>query len=204
MYNNLLSYGDFIQLKNNCNSKKLLEEINGFEWKRYNPRKNVERYGLSVTSENGELDGKDLDSLYELSKETGKVYSEDSFTSLTPVYHKSKEVQKLVDPYKPWLCRTHFLNFRKGGYFPPHRDSYKFGEQKFMRLIVPIKKCNPSWLYFMYEDKILNFNRGYTYFLNTNKQHHIFSFSNDSTMLVMNIKCCKESIDKIFEDILWK
>jgi hypothetical protein len=73
-----------------------------------------------------------------------------------------------------------------------------------MRLIVPIKKCNPSWLYFMYEDKILNFNRGYTYFLNTNKQHHIFSFSDDSTMLVMNIKCCKEAIDKIFEDILWK
>ena len=65
--------------------------------------------------------------------------------------NKSKEVQKLVDPWKPWLCRTHFLNFKKGGYFPPHIDSYKFGEQKFIRLIVPIKKCNPSFLYFVYQ-----------------------------------------------------
>ena len=138
MYNNLLSYGDFIQLKNFCNSKELLEEIKEFEWKQYNPRKNINRYGLSVTSEDGSLNGKDLDSLYELSKETGKVYDEDSFTVLTDVYHMSKQVKKLIDPWKPWLCRTHFLNFKKGGYFPPHIDSYKFGEQKFIRLLVPI------------------------------------------------------------------
>ena len=29
-------------------------------------------------------------------------------------------------------------------------------------------------------------------------------FSDDSTMLVMNIKCCKESLDKIFQMMLWK
>ena len=40
------------------------------------------------------------------------IYDEDNFTTLTDVYHKSKEVQKLVDPFKPWLCRTHFLNFK--------------------------------------------------------------------------------------------
>ena len=204
MYSDLLSYGDFIQLNNSCNSKQLLDEIKEFEWIKYNPRKDVERYGLSVTSSDGTRNGVDLDSLYELSKEQGKIYDEDNFTTLTDVYHKSKEVQKLVDPWKPWLCRTHFLNFKKGGYFPPHIDSYKFGEQKFIRLIVQIKKCNPSFLYFVYEDKLLNFNRGYTYFLNTNKKHTIFSFSDDSTMLVMNIKCCKESIEQIHNLLLWK
>ena len=204
MYNDLLSYGDFIQLNNSCNSKELLEEIKDFTWFRYNPRKNVERYGLSVTSEDGKLTGKDLDSLYEYSKEMGKIYDEDDFTTFTDVYYKSTQVQKLVDPFKPWLCRTHFLNFRKGGYFPPHIDNRGTKGKQFIRLLVPIRKCNPSFLYFMYEDKLLNFNRGYTYFLNTNKKHAIFSFSNDSTMLVMNIKCCQEAIDKIHELILWR
>jgi len=204
MYSDLLTYGDFIQLKNSCNSKELLEEIKDFVWYKYNPRKNVERYGLSVTSEDGKLTGKDLDSLYEYSKEMGKIYDEDDFTTFTDVYYKSKQVQKLVDPFKPWLCRTHFLNFRKGGYFPPHIDNRGKHGKQFIRLLVPIRKCNPSFLYFMYEDKLLNFNRGYTYFLNTNKKHAIFSFSDDSTMLVMNIKCCQEAIDKIHELMLWK
>ena len=184
MYNDLLSYGDFIQLNNSCNSKELLEEIKDFEWIKYNRRKNINRYGLSITSSDGTRNGVDLDSLWELSKEEGKIYDEDNFTTLTDVYHKSKEVQKLVDPFKPWLCRTHFLNFKKGGYFPPHIDSYRFGEQKFLRL--------------------LNFNRGYTYFLNTNKKHAIFSFNDESIMLVMNIKICKESVKKIHELMMWK
>ena len=204
MYNDLLSYGDFIQLNNFCNSKELLEEIKDFEWIQYNRRKNINRYGLSVTSSDGTRNGLDLDSLWELSKEHNKIYDEDNFTTLTDVYHKSKEVQKLVDPFKPWLCRTHFLNFKKGGYFPPHIDSYRFNEQKFLRLLVPIQKCNPSWLYFMYEDKLLNFSRGYTYFLNTNKKHAIFSFDDESIMLVMNIKVCKESVKKIHDLMLWK
>ena len=204
MYNDLLSYGDFIQLNNSCNSKELLEEIKDFAWLKYNPRKNVERYGLSITSEDGKLTGKDLDSLYELSKETGREYDEDSFTTLTDVYHKSIQIQKLVDPFKPWLCRTHLLNFRKGGYFPPHIDNRGFQGKQFIRLLVPIRKCNPSFLYFMYEEKLLNFNRGYTYFLNTNKKHAIFSFSDDSTMLVMNLECCKESIEQIQRHMLWR
>ena len=204
MYSDLLTYGDFIQLKNSCNSKELLEEIKDFEWKQYIPRKNVIRYGLCITSNDGSLNGEDLDSLYEYSKEKGRICDEDEFTTLTDVYYKSKEVQKLVNPFKPWLCRTHLLNFRKGGYFPPHVDFRGTKGKQFIRLLVPIKKCNPSWLYFMYEDKLLNFSRGYTYFLNTNKKHAIFSFDDDSIMLVMNIKVCKESIDKILDMILWK
>ena len=145
-----------------------------------------------------------MDSLYELSKETGREYDEDSFTTLTGVYHKSKQIQKLVDPFKPWLCRTHLLNFKKGGYFPPHIDNRGFQGKQFIRLLVPIRKCNPSFLDFMYEDKLLNFNRGYTYFLNTNKKHAIFSFSDDSTMLVMNLECCKESIEQIQRYMSWR
>ena len=204
MFNNLLTYGDLIELKLDCNSKKLLEEIKDFEWKRYNPRKDINRYGLSITSEDGSLNGKDLDSLAELTKETGTIYDEDSFTKLTDVYYKSKEVQKLIEPFKPWLCRTHFLNFRKGGYFPPHIDNRLVDKTKFIRILVPIKKIKPSYLYFIHDGNILNFNRGSAYFLNTNKQHCIFSFNDDCIMLVMNLKATDDCIRKVFDLMRWK
>ena len=203
-YNNLLSFGDVIELRLQCNTSKCLDNIRKFQWKQYNPRKNINRYGLSVTSSDGTMNGIDLDSIAEYNKENNTKYNESSFKTFTEVYHKCGETQKLVEPFKPWLWRTHFLNFKKGGYFPPHIDSYRFNEQKFLRLLVPIQKCNPSWLYFMYEDKLLNFNRGYTYFLNTNKKHAIFSFNDESIMLVMNIKICKESVKKIHELMMWK
>ena len=204
MFTNLLTYGDVIELDLTCNSMKLLEEIKDFEWKRYNPRKNIPRYGLSVTSEDGKLTGKDLDSLYELSKETGTIYNEDSFTTLTDVYYKSKQVQKLVEPFKPWLCRTHFLNFKKGGYFPPHIDNRTLDKTQFLRILVPIKKVKPSYMYFIHDGNILNFNRGSAYFVNTNKVHSIFSFNNDCTMLVMNLKATNDCIKKEFELMRWK
>jgi hypothetical protein len=212
-YNQLLTYGDFIPLKISCNTDKLFEEIKDFQFAQYNPRKNIPRYGLSITSLDGSINGKDLDSLYELSKEENVKYDEDSFTTLTDVYYKSKEVQELVDPFKPWLCRTHFLSFNRGGYFPPHIDNYRFAEQRFMRLLVPLRTCNPPSLYFMLEDKPLIFNEGYTYFVNTNKRHAIFSFDSQldneptikhTTMLVMNIKCCEESIKAVFNNMLCK
>ena len=42
--------------------------------------------------------------------------------------------------------------------------------------------------YFMYEDKLLNFEHGRAYFLNTNKSHTLFSYNN-SYMVVLNVDC---------------
>ena len=202
MYSDLLTYGDFIQLKNSCNSKELLEEIKDFEWKQYNPRKNVNRYGLSITSNDGSLNGEDLDSLYEYSKEKGRICDEDEFTTLTDVNYKSKEVQKLVNPFKPWLCRTHFLNFRRGGYFPPHRDHSK-GIQNTFRLIVPIQNFNPPFCRFILEDTTLYWEQNKMYFLNTTKHHTLFNASpkRDSIWLIINAKLCKETIDFVIDNL---
>ena len=113
-------------------------------------------------------------------------------------------MQKLVDPFKPWLWRTHFLNFRRGGYFPPHRDMRTSKEQKSMRLLVPISLCHPSDMYFMYEDKPLYFKYGSVYFLNTNKKHSIFSYSDKAIMLVMNVECNEDSVEKVTKLFRWK
>mgnify|MGYP001340943520 FL=1 len=203
-YHQLISYGDQIELETRCNPDRLLKEIKDFEWKQYNPRKEINRYGLSVTSSDGTRNGIDLDSLYEYNRENNTKFDEDSFKTFTDVYYKSEEVQKLVEPFKPWLWRTHFLNFRKGGYFPPHRDMRTSKEQKSMRLLVPISLCNPSDMYFMYEDKPLYFKYGSVYFLNTNKKHSIFSYSDKAIMLVMNVECTEDSVEKVTKLFRWK
>ena len=169
MYNNLLSFGDVIELRLQCNVSKLLDNIKPFDWKQYNPRKQINRYGLSVTSLDGSMNGIDLDSIAEYNKENNTSYNESSFKTFTEVYHKCDETKKLVEPFKPWLWRTHFLNFRRGGYFPPHRDMRRVDEQESFRILVPLKCCNPPSLYFMYEDKPLYFSMGSAYFVNTNK-----------------------------------
>ncbi len=203
-YNNLLSFGDVIELRLNCNASKCLDNIRKFEWKQYNPRKNINRYGLSVTSSDGTMNGIDLDSLAEYNIENGTHYTEKDFTEFTEVYHKCDETKKLVEPFKPWLVRTHFLNFKRGGFFPPHRDQRSIKEQEYMRILVPIRTCNPPGLWFMMDEKPLHFQMGTAYFVNTNKMHTIFSFEDNAYMLVMNVKCTDESIKKVGELIRWK
>ena len=58
-------------------------------------------------------------------------------------------------------------------------------------------------LFFVYEDKILNFEHGRAYFLNTNKSHTLFSYG-DSYMVVLNVDCndeTKEILCKNFQVI---
>ena len=109
MYNNLLSFGDVIELRLQCNVSKLLDNIKPFDWKQYNPRKQINRYGLSVTSLDGSMNGIDLDSIAEYNKENNTSYNEASFQTFTEVYHKCDETKKLVEPElygKTLLLRT--------------------------------------------------------------------------------------------------
>tara|TARA_A100001015_G_C14638766_1_gene574599 strand:- start:53 stop:667 length:615 start_codon:yes stop_codon:yes gene_type:complete len=192
MYNSLLSYGDLIPLNIKCNVEKLIFQTKGFEYLKYNPRKDIQRYGLSITSLKGELDGIDLDSLKEYNKENNTNYDELSFKKFTAVYRANMEIQRIVKPFKEYVGRSHLLMLPKGGYFPPHRDLPVYIEQQnSLRILVPLKGCNPPDMYFMYEDKPLYFEHGRAYFLNTNKSHSLFSM-NGSLMVVLNIEANEE------------
>ena len=191
-YNSLLSFGDLIPLKLKCDVKKLFDETEKFVYLKYNPRKDIERYGLSITSLDGSLNGVDLDSIKEYNKENNTEYDELSFNKFTEVYHTSSEIQKIVEPFKNHIGRSHILHLAEGGYFPPHRDLPVYVEQQnSLRVLVPLKGCNPPDMYFMYEDKPLHFEHGRAYFLNTNKAHNLFAFK-DSYMIVLNIKTSEE------------
>ena len=74
-YNNILSFGDFIPLKISCNVSKLFDEIKHFSYSKYNPRTDIERYGLSITSLDGELGGIDLDSFKQYNEEHNTNYT---------------------------------------------------------------------------------------------------------------------------------
>jgi len=199
-YNSLLSFGDLIPLKLKCDVKKLFDETEEFVYLKYNPRKDIERYGLSITSLDGSLNGIDLDSIKEYNKENNTEYDELSFNKFTKVYHTSPEIQKIVEPFKNHIGRSHILSLQEGGYFPPHRDLPVYVEQQnSLRILVPLKGCNPPDMYFMYEDKPLHFEHGRAYFLNTNKSHNLFSFKG-SEMIVLNIKT-NEEVYKIIGDL---
>ena len=48
-------------------------------------------------------------------------------------------------------------------------------ENKSFRLFLPIYNCNPPFNYFILDDKILHFEHGRMYFLNTCKEHIEFT-----------------------------
>ena len=98
-YNSLLSFGDLIPLKIICNVKKLFDEVKDFNYLQYNPRKDIKRNGLSITSLDGNMDGVDLDSVKEYNKENNTEYDELSFQAFTSVYYESQEIQKITEPF---------------------------------------------------------------------------------------------------------
>ena len=68
LFDTIARYGDIIPLNYKLDYKKFEEGLKLFDdkWVQYNPRKNIPRYGLSITSLDGGFSGRpDLDSLKE-------------------------------------------------------------------------------------------------------------------------------------------
>ena len=194
-YERLLSYGNIFPLQLYCEPSVILKDIRNFKFSDYNPSKPNNRKGLSITSLDGKVNGIDLDSLRDLPHDEG------DFRCTTDVYHQSRELYRALKPYKPWLCRSHFINMRKGGYFPPHRDEFT-EKQEYFRIIIPISFFNPPDHYFIYDDKILNLNLGRGYFMNTNVCHSLFSYSDEAMFIVLNIESCEDSHKTIIKNLL--
>lgn len=205
-YERLLSYGNIIQLGLKCDVSRMMNEISAFTFRPYNRFKPQNpRTGLSITSLDGSLQGDDLESLYEIAAYNNQQpLSEMDFKIPTDVYHASQEVRKIVNPFKRFLGRTHFLNFKTGGFFPPHRDDRGAAEQETFRIIVPLIDCAAPHFYYIFDEEIVNLRHGYAYFMNTNLQHAAFSFSNSVTMMVMNIEACPESYQIVIDNIFKK
>ena len=172
-----------------------------YSYVRYNPRKNIQRYGLSVTSLDGKMNGiPDLDSLYEYNKENNTNIAEKDCNVPTQVYHEP-EMKNLLTPFEGDLFRTHILRLDPGGFFPPHRDSFKNPEC--FRLLVPLMNCNPPNTYFILDGLIItNWELGRMYFVNTIKEHTLFNASFDSSYwLVLNINLNDATVNNVLNNL---
>jgi len=194
LYSILTRFGDYYPLKLKNDVGNLIEDLNrNFEWVQYNPRKNINREGLSITSLDGGMSGKpDLDSLYEHYFETGIALGEADFNTKTPVYSYFKD---WLDPLESYLGRTHVIRLNNGGYFPPHRDNKNTSIHSF-RLFLPLNYDRDT-TFFMLENNKMEFENGVMYFIDTAKMHTLFNASqNPFYFVVANIILTDESIDK--------
>ena len=202
LYQQLTQYGTVFELKPYM--KNTREFVNwteeNFKYVQYNPRKKIDRQGLSITSLDGGVSGiPDLDSLHEYNKEHGTNYNELDFSVPTPVFaHPS--LKKIIGVFKPYMFRTHVLKINPGGFFPPHRDI--LGDFDSFRLIIPLMNCNPPSGNFIVDGKLQHWQEGKLYFVDTAKLHYLFqSDFNSSYWIIINLKTSLDSLTAVLSNM---
>lgn len=191
-------FGDIIQLRDfDFDVVKMQQTLaTSTLWKQYNPRKQNARFGLSVTSLDGGYSGvPDLDSLREYNLLHGTSYLERDFIIRTPICD-DLGLNDFLDLWGDDLGRSHFLRLDAGGFFPYHRDNGLTLPPRTARIIVPIvwSKRGAIWLQ---EDRIVQLDVGQAYFINTTKEHAVFSFQPNTTLLVLNIEATPSAVRTI-------
>ena len=199
LYSTLTRFGDYYPLKLEHNTDGIIQDLDQFDWVQYNPRKKIDRQGLSITSLDGGMSGMpDLDSLYDYYSETGIALDETNFTTKTPVY---KYFKQWLDPLEAHLGRTHVIRLNQGAFFPPHRDNKHSNIDSF-RLFLPLNYKN-SQNFFLLEDKKIEFKNGVMYFIDTAKMHTLFNTDEyPFYFVVANIILSKESVDATLQHLL--
>lgn len=190
----LSSLGDIVPLDFRIDISKLEKELDPFAsyWKTYNPRKPNNRQGLSITSLDGKLSGiPDLDSLYEYNKQNNTNITEANINVKTPVASDISVIQRLLDTFAT-LGRSHFIRLNRGGFFPPHRDG-KILDVTCFRILTMCQNCEPGQFVFLYEDKKITLEPGRPYFINTRKEHSVFSYVDNSVQCVLNVPLTVEN-----------
>lgn len=197
----LHTMGDWLEMKS-FNSRALMKEVDRYadDWKPYNVRKPNNRWGLSITSLDGELSGiPDLDSLYEYNLKHGTQFSNHDINTYTDVYYDSPTLQEIIAPWRPWLGRCHYLKLNSGGFFPEHYDinklDYKYEDA---RLIAFVNRTSKDTMKFIYEDTVMNVKEGSLYYFNASKRHSVFSMMDDCIMIVF----CLRFDEKLFETMI--
>ena len=198
LFQELTQLGNVVSLEPLVDHLDLNRELEPFasDWKPYNPAKgNFHRWGLAVTSLDGGLSGDpDLTSLREYNKIHGTQLDEMSFCELTPVYKACPSMHALVDPFLPFLGRSHFLKFGTGGFFPYHRDGVGATKSQTFRIFVPLYLRSARDFVFLLGNDRIHLERSRAYFINTYMEHAVISLDEDSVHLVLNVRICAESV----------
>ena len=206
IWNTLCNMGDTIKLKWKINEHEVLEQLEQFKdnWCPYNVKKdaNNNRWGLPITSHSGDvMDNYHLNSFGYMQKYHDVEMKEENFTTPTEVYNKIPELAKLVDAFAPDIGRVHLLRVDQGGFFPPHRDFPGVGPE-WMRLLLVFGKCKPENFVHMLDGKPMYPDPGYLYFVNFQKDHSVFSFSDGLYALILTVKVNDRVHDLIIKNTM--
>ncbi len=201
LYYALTKYGDFwpLSISHKPEIKKLKETLSDYKWIQYNPTKDINRYGLSITSYDGGMSGiPDLDSLVEYWRRTGTWIDETELDQKTEIYPL---FAKWLDPIEKHICRTHIIRLDPGGFFPNHRDCRDLDVRSF-RLFIPLDYHDQRH-YFILNNKLLQFNNGQMYFFNECLSHTVMNASMSSWhFIVVNVKLTEESVIDTLKHII--
>lgn len=198
----LISLGPVIELDFSVDSSKFESELDGLasKWRPYNPRKNISRYGLSLTSLNGDDSGvPDLDSLKEFNQANSTNYLESDFKTPTEAFQKLTALHPVMNFFEGHLGRSHIIKLDSGGFFPPHRDAYI--EPSCFRIFIPCQNCQKDQFVFLVNDKQVIFEPYKVYFIDTRLEHSTFSFANHSTQVILNVAVSEESVLKTLKKV---
>jgi len=202
-YNTMALYGQQQKTRFYLDPDKFLDWVYAnHKFVQYNPRKTINRYGLSVTSLDGELSGiPDLDSLREYNQENNTNYNEKDFKTRTPVA-EYPELKTILDQFGDAVFRSHILKLDPGGFFPPHRD-HKTPFVDSFRLIIPLQYCNAPYFNFVLDGKITQWDSGFVYYADTTKEHYLFnSGGHPSYWLILNVETSVKTVSKVLNN-LW-
>lgn len=198
-----LSMEDIMRFRYKFNHRAVMDELQKYPrdiWPRYNPRKPIERYCLDLTQVPGLTDN--VSSLNEYNIANNKKYRNKDFNQPTEIYDNLPTLKNILEPFRPWLGRTHVIRIDAGGYFPPHYDTVTGNDNEYdIRLVAAInntQKQNFKWLY-DFDDKVLNLELGELYIINTGKPHSVFSFVNDAIIMVANLNFDRYLFDEILK-----
>tara|TARA_B100000927_G_scaffold228980_1_gene188793 strand:+ start:555 stop:1217 length:663 start_codon:yes stop_codon:yes gene_type:complete len=200
--NSLGLYGKQCKTNYYIDPEKFLDWVyDNFKFVQYNPRKKVDREGLSITSLDGGLGGiPDLDSLREYNQQHGTNYDEKDFKTRTPVA-EYPELKHILDIFGDSLFRCHILKINPGGFFPPHRDHNTPFIDSF-RLIMPLQYVNPPFFNFVIDEDITHWDTGFLYFADTTKAHYLFNCGDlPSYWIVFNVETSIENVQKVLGNL---
>jgi hypothetical protein len=207
LWNSLTNLGDTVKLKLNINEHDVLNQLEKFKnnWTPYNKEKDIHdgvrnnRWGLPITSHSGDvMDNYHLNSFGYMQRYHNIEMKESDFTTPTEVYNTVPDLKKLVDVFAPDIGRVHLLRVDQGGFFPPHRDFPGVGPEYF-RLLCVFGKSKPEHFVHMLDGKVFYPDPGYVYFINFQKDHSVFSFTNGLYALILTVKLNQRTHDLIIK-----
>lgn len=206
LWNGLLGMGNYVKTKWSLNPVTVEQQLEQFKdnWCPYNAKKDTvnNRWGLPVTSHTGDvMDNYHLNSFGYMQEYHSVEMKEENFTTPTAVYHAIPDIKKLVDVFAPDIGRVHLLRVDKGGFFPPHRDFVGLAPEYF-RLLTVFGRCSPENYAQIVDGKLIYPEPGWTYFMNTQLDHSVFSFSDNLYCLILTVKLNERTADIILKNTM--